>query len=167
MIKNGRWRGSMPFRRDKNTRPETLEQQGRTGEPSPAPSIQSQGRRDIWGEPLPKGYGMAEGSFTEKLRLALIEWVKNKYGSIYAPITFQYRLSRKKIITVTGNHPFIVHYKDLGRGSKGFFLRVRIISIEGVPPAGFVKYQNLFACNRIIGHETMQLLALPEPSEQD
>lgn len=165
MIKNGRWRGSMPFRRDQNTRPETLRRQGRTGEPSPATIRQ---KFSFWGERLPEGYGRAKGSFTENFRRALFEWMKGTCGNPYGPITFQYRLYRRKIITVTGISPQIFHYKKLGRGSKGFFIRLKILAIDGAPPAGFAKIQNFFALNKIVGqHPIRQLLALTAPQEHE
>jgi len=154
VIRNGRWRGRMPFRMDHNSRPETYEQQGRTGEPSPA----SRRRRNFNPAFHPAGYGRAEGSFTERMRDALDEWMKANYGNTMGPITFQYRLSRKKVITVTGMYPVIQHWKEMGRGSKGFRLRLYTTSIDGVVPGS---PRNVFALNKIVGNFTQVLTALP------
>lgn len=140
----------MPFRMDRNSRPETLMQQGRTGEPSPA-SRRMLGYRSA-------GYGKAKGSFTEKMRDALREWMEANYGNTLGPITFQYRFSRKKVITVTGMYPVIRHWKDAGRGSKGFYLELYVISIDGVVPKS---PRNDFALNKILAHSTQILTALP------
>jgi len=154
VIKNGRWRGRMPFRMDHNARPETYVQQGRTGEPSPASR-----RRRVYNSDLhPAGYGRAEGSFTEKMRNALSEWMKVNYGNTMGPVTFQYRLSRKKVITVTGVYPVIRHWKGMGRGSKGFYLRLYTTSIDGVVPSFS---RNAFALNKIVGNFVPVLTALP------
>ena len=162
MIKNGRWRGNMPFRQDHNTQSETLQRQGRGGEPSPVSANQKFGP---FGEILPEGYGRAKGSFTEKLRRALFEWMKDMYGNTYGPVTFQYRLYRKKTIMVTDTFPCIFHYKNLGRGSKGFFLKVNILSIDGAPPGGIAKYY-IFALNKIVGQHPIRILALTTPQNK-
>ncbi|KKM96760.1 hypothetical protein LCGC14_1174970 [marine sediment metagenome] len=158
---NGRWRGAMPFRRSQ-TYKECLDHQRRTGEPSPAPAhIQDWHAQLIIHQEWDKrGHGKARGSFTEALRLALRDWVKEKYGSIWNPITFQYKLSRKRIITVRGTAPWIRHNPIWGKGKKGFTLGLTVDSIDGLPYSGFGKYVD-FAWDRIIGTMRDEMLALP------
>jgi len=136
----------MPFRRSNH-----LNSQRRTGEPSPASIIL--GYEGFY----PPGYGKAEGSYTQQLRLALWKWMDATYGSRLPPLTFDYKLHRKQTITVTGEYPYIKHLPEYGNGKRGFVLEIRIISINGLAFTGLRRQH--FAWNRIIGKE--RFLALP------
>lgn len=157
MITRGRWRGRMPFRQNKRTWPEPLEQQGRTGEPSPA-SYRALLALWAWFDTVrQQGDGMAEGSFTERARMALWAWMEKNGLNWYNPISFQYRLYRRRTISVTINHARIYHRRIRGDGSKGFVLEGRILSIDGAPPA--YGKNGEFALTRIIGSHPIRLLA--------
>jgi len=151
-IINGRWRGIMPFRKNANL----LTLQRRTGEPSPATIIHG------YEGSYPPGWGMAEGSYTEKMRQVLWSWMEAKYGSYLCPLSFDYKLHRKQTITVTGEYPNIKHLPEYGNGKRGFVLEIRIISINGLAFTGLRRQH--FAWNRIIGKE--RFLALPPRKEK-
>jgi len=151
-VVNGRWRGIMPSRCLRADR-ELLEQYRRTGEPSLAASILDSAETRRRG-----GVGKAMNSFTEGMREALWYWMKEKYGSILTPIIFEYKLSRHRIITVIGSHPYLRHEPYYGRGKKGFILQLCINSIDGILCQGPIRIW--FAWDRIIGKEKM--LYLPE-----
>jgi hypothetical protein len=133
---------------------ELLEQYRRTGEPS----LALQYLRLGWGE-NDTGWGKAKGSYTELLRSSFFEWLEEKNGGWAAPLTFEYRLSRKKYITVVGVYPYILHDPNYGSGKKGFVLRLQVISMDGLPYRGIGRFV-WFAWDRIVGKEKM--LALPE-----
>ena len=143
----------MPFRQSPDRK--LLDLQRRTGEPSPAIR-----REEIWN--YPEDYGKASGSFTQSMRMSLWEWMKEKYGSRLHPLTFEYRLHRKKVITVVGKLPYIKHIPDYGHGKKGFVLAINIMSIDGILYRG--PGMQHFAWDRIIGKESF--LALPSPIKQ-
>lgn len=140
----------MPFRRTESGR-NHLDSQRRTGEPSPS----------IW-HYHPDGYWKTHGPHTEKLRLALWEWMKEKLGSIFVPLTFEYRLSRHQTVTLTGRGPYIKHLPSWGKGLRGLVLELNILSIDGIPFKGYGKRSHL-AWNRILGRD--KLLLLPEPKQ--
>ena len=162
MIRDGRWRGRMPFRQNREIWTEPLIHQGRTGEPSPA--LFAKNFRTFWNF-CDAGSGKARGSFTEGLRGALAAWMQINIGNTRGPVTFRYRLFRHKIITVTLAHPTIFHRKQYGRGSKGFVLAGEVMSIEGVVPDRWTRRISAFALSRIIGQHPIKVLALPSPQE--
>jgi hypothetical protein len=129
-----------------------LDLQRRTGEPSPSESI--------W--QYPEGYGKASGSYTEKMRLSLWDWIQDKYGTnwISATLTFDYKLYRHKIVTVVIRSPKIEHKPSYGNGKRGFILIGHVLSIDGVQLRTFPSKEITFAWNRIIGRNNF--LALPE-----
>lgn len=149
MIKNGRWRGRIPFR----VRPELRDRDWREAY-----------RR--FSHHRMAGHGRAEGSYTEEIRKALVQWMKEKIGSGLEPVTFQYRLYRRKIVTVTVAYPTIFHHPEHGNGSKGFVLAARVLSVDGAPLTRLGRMLvREFAMNRIVGRESIkELLSLPEPS---
>ena len=161
MLQNKRWRGRMPFRTNRKIGAETFEHKGRTGEPSPATFIQVW--RSIWTF-REAGNGKSRGSFTESLRKTLAVWLKENLGNFRGPVTFQYRLSRKKVILVTMAYPTIYHRKHYGEGSKGFVLAGRVLSVDGVPPDRW-NLRADFALSRIIGQHPIRILALPAPRQ--
>ena len=148
----------MPFRQSKAVR-ELLTQYRRGGEPSPAlydrialyDSICS--LRD-------GGQGKSQGSFTRRLNEALQSWLKER-GSVREPISFSYRLSRHRRVTITGTQPHISHNPLNSSGRKGFILNITIGSIDGIAHKGMRRVQ--LAWDRIEGRE--RLLGLPAPVE--
>jgi len=138
----------MPFRQAKPDR-KHLDLERRTGEPSLS---------SVW--EYPEGYGKAKDSYTQAMRIALQRWMKAKLGSSSMPLTFEYKLYRKRNILVTGIFPFIKHIPSYGSGKKGFILQMTVQSIDGIPYKGFGS-RVWFAWDRIIGKEKM--LALPSP----
>jgi len=140
---NERWRGIIPSRQNRSVRL-LSEQRRRTGEPSLSAIIDSRTKQEI------AGHGLSYGSYTEKMRSALLEWITDKFGSPYVPITFEYRLSRKKTIMVTAKVLFLYHDPNIGNGKRGFFIRVRVLSIDGILCD---RVFGDFAWNRLIGHE--------------
>ena len=132
-----------------------LKQQRRTGEPSPAYHFMFT-ERD-------KGRGKAHGSYTETMREALFQWRKDRGDVFGASITFQYRLSRKRIVTITGRYPYLYHDPLIGTGKQGFVLRLRIMSIDGLAYKPFVRLP--LSWNRIVGH--IKMLALPEKASKE
>lgn len=145
---NGRWRGRMPFRWAKPVR-DLLGQKRRTGEPSPALAL------TMLVFKYDRGHGKAKGSFTEKLRQAFREWQK---GRAYQPITFEYRLSRKRRVTITGDSAYIKHDPCRGRGYKGFTLDIHVMSINGIRYRG--PSRQPLALDRVIGRERLGLLGV-------
>ncbi len=127
--------------------------QRRTGEPSPATPLERyQGYfKDV-------GWGKAKGSYTEAMRKAFDKWRDENLGSPYSPITFQYRLSRKKIITVNAQGIYIKHYP--GYGKRGFVLVVTsVLSIDGVPLGSGGSFINKeFLMSRIMGSIPTKML---------
>jgi hypothetical protein len=144
---NGRWRGIMPFRRDKAV-VKLYEQQRRAGEPSPFTDSAS---------------GMAEGSYTEKMRKALIEWSDANLvgGWIGGDLTFEYKLYRHKIVTVIATLPVIRHHPFYGHGKRGFILMCHVKSIDGLPVKS--PWKNVFVWDRIVAKE--RFLSLPPKKE--
>lgn len=149
-VKNGRWRGRMPSRQSQTVR-DLIEQQERTGEPFLAfiraySTLADQGR------------GKAHGSFTERVRDAFYEW-KQAHGGWLVPISFRYKLSRKRTVEVVGCGAYIRHNPLAGSGSKGFMLILSDVhSIDGVAPSR-INRRCVFAWNRIIGqHEWLPML---------
>lgn len=102
------------------------------------------------------------GSFTEGIREALMAWLKAQGMDWYSQISFEYRLSRHKRITVSLTHPRIYHRPMRGAGSKGFMLDGLILSIDGLPPA-HRNYHGEFAVNRIIGQNSLRMLTEAAP----
>ena len=151
---NGRWRGLMPFRASNRKQRKPLDLERRTGEPSPS--------TPIWH--YPEGYGKANGSYTEKMRLALREWMNYKYGTQLAPLVFEYKLSRHSIITIIGIMPYIKHAPSWGKGKRGLILELYIQSIDGIPTKMLLGNRVTLVWNRIIGKE--KLFALPEPKKE-
>ncbi len=137
----------MPFRQSSDRK--LLEKQRRTGEPSPAfdDYLVYSGLGEFSG-----GYGKAHGSFTEKLRLSLWTWLKENYGSSLHPLTFEYKLYRRKTIHVVGTYPWVKHLPTYGKGKKGFVLDITVESIDGLRYRGLGK-RVYFAWDRIIGKE--------------
>jgi len=152
-VVNGRWRGIMPFRVHR----EPISSQGRTGEPSPATAY-----REYLDYYEREGNDKAEGSYTEKLREALREWMKVNLGSTLSPLTFEYRLSRHRIVLVTGNGPYISHDPRIGSGGRGFTLHLaKVLSMDGVPmdkETRFFAQITGFALNRIVGRIPVKML---------
>lgn len=148
---NGRWRGRMPFRHADEHERNLLEQNRRTGEPSLADILQYCGAR------MEAGRGKARGSHTEKMRHSLWTWTNTRYGNCSTPLTFDYKLHRHKIITITGNLPYLRHLPCYGKGKRGFILEITILSIDGIPHIGARRV--LLAWNRILSHE--RIFALP------
>lgn len=148
----------MPFRLNRRYRTEPLEQQGRGGEPSLASYLV-----DVWWPLLGKlheqGHGKAAGSYTEKARMALFAWLKaNGIDRWYGTINFQYRMYRRRIVTVTLSRPCVFHRPLRGNGTKGFVLEGTVVAIDGRPSA----HRNLiaeFVFTRIIGQHPIRLLA--------
>jgi hypothetical protein len=101
---------------------------------------------------------MAAGSFTERVRQELMAWLKEKGLGWHSPINFEYRLHRHKRVAVTLTNPRIYHRRLRGDGSKGFVLEGKILSIDGLRPAGIAKHGE-FALTRIVGHHPVRLLA--------
>lgn len=141
----------MPFRNVGTDSRKLLDLQRRTGEPSPS----------FCDWKYPEGHGKAHGSFTEKMRLSLWEWMKQKYGSMPHPLTFDYKLSRHKTITVIGIFPRIIHNPSWGKANKGFVLEIRVTSIDGVPVKMTLGNRTRLSWNRIVGRD--RFLALPQP----
>ncbi len=137
----------MPFKHRKVGATETNKLKRRTGEPSPV--------SNYYGWIYPEGYGMAEGSYTYKMREALAEWM-NTNGHV---LTFDYKLSRHQVISVRGWRPYIKHVPDMG----GFILLLEVESINGIQSRLFINPVT-FLWKRIIGRE--KILALPEPKSQ-
>lgn len=144
----------MPFRQNRDRK--LLKKKRRTGEPSPAfdDLLVYSGLGEFGG-----GYGKARGSYTEKLRRSLWSWMEETYGNPMHPLTFEYRLYRRKRINVVGTYPFIKHEPAYGNGKKGFVLILTVESIDGIPYRGLGR-RAYFAWDRIIGKE--MFLALPE-----
>jgi hypothetical protein len=140
---NGRWRGTMPFR----TGRKPLSLQRRTGEPSPSFYLTK-----------------SAGSYTQKMRESFFEWCREHNVGYANPLNFEYRLSRHKIVRVTGIPTYLKHDRDSGGGSKGFILYMRVIAIDGVRPdrtAQYIMQLTGFAWNRIVASESFkQTLAL-------
>lgn len=154
-IQNNRVRGCMPFRRSRSER-KLLHQDRRTGEPSPAlPIIPIS--HDEWFEKRDSGYGKASGSYTEKLRIALSDWMKKEYGTEFHDLTFTYKLYRHKIVMITGSHPYIRHDPNWGKGLRGFQLVIHIKSIDGVQYRGFQR-PAVLAFDRIVARQKIFLL---------
>ena len=149
----------MPFQQAEPVR-KLYEQQRRTGEPSPVSFLHA---IEILDAMRAKGRGKAEGSFTEKIRGAFHEWQKKNGVGYGQPLTFQYKLYRHRIVTITVVGATIFHHPTHGKGVKGFELVCgRILSIDGIPYKGI---NNNLAWGRIIGRE--KLLALPTPVKED
>lgn len=154
MIKDGRWRGRMPFRQNRKLLwPEPIDHRGRTGEPSLANFINI---LDFANEIRRQGHSKSEGSFTEHVRQELHDWLAKNGLNWHSQISFRYRLYRRKVVVVTITYPRIYHRKLRGNGSKGFTLEGRILSIDGMPPA-YGKVGE-FALNRIVGHHPLRML---------
>jgi len=146
----------MPFRSSLIVRKQ-LDQLRRTGEPSPAKVSEY---LDLIDREKAKGFHMAEGSFTETMRKELWRWMKTNYGSSLHPLTFEYKLSRKKKVVIVGERPFIRHTPLYGKGVRGFLLVITILSVDGVPYVGMRR--TTLAWSRIIGKE--RFLSLPSSS---
>jgi hypothetical protein len=153
-----RWRGQMPFRQNRRLWPEPLEQQGRGGESSLAHFRRT---LDFLREYTTSSQGKGPGSFTEGIREALKDWLKARGMDWYSQISFEYRLSRHKRITVNMTHPRIYHRPQRGDGSKGFVLDGIVLSIDGLLPPHRTYYGE-FALNRIVGHHPVRLLTMGE-----
>ena len=149
----------MPFRLNRTTRPEPLEQQGRGGEPSLAIFVAQMDRANKLHE---EGRGKAAGSFTEHLRREFVAWRKAKGWSWRTPLTFEYRLHRRRTVMVVLDMPHIRHNKLVGDGSKGFMLEGNILAIDGVQPEAYLRRYG-FALTRIVGRFRQELLALAAP----
>lgn len=141
----------MPFRTLHSRK--LLTTQRRTGEPSPAIYQYD------W---YPDGHGKASGSYTEKMRQSLWAWMEAKYGSAVYPLTFEYKLYRKRTVTVVGTFPTIRHYPYYGKGKKGFILELSVRSIDGIPCRMMLPKRTQFAWDRVVGKD--MFLALPAPS---
>jgi hypothetical protein len=142
----------MPFRLIKELRPEPLEQQGRGREPSPALTMQNRWAYvlEYWKRQNDfdvTGHGCSAGSYAVAMRQAFADWRKDKGIRYDDPITFEYRLSRRKIVTIAMINPRIMHKRKRGNGRKGFVLEGQILSIDGVRPTG--RWQEL-ALNRVV-----------------
>ena len=158
-IQRGRWRGRMPFRQSLAVR-DLLIQQRRTGEPSPSSNLQS--FFSVYRELLAmhrQGDGKADGSYTGKVRKALQDWVETNTGSWIGPLTFEYRISRKQTVLVTGTYPYIKHNPLWGAGQRGFVLELYAGSIDGAVPTG-ARIRS-FAFNRIVGQSALKALMSP------
>lgn len=142
----------MPFRQAKPVR-KLIESHKRTGEPFPVKLL------DLLDESAKKGHGKALGSYTESMREALWKWMELNIGSSIGPIMFEYRLSRKKVVTVIGTFPYIKHNPIYGRGKRGFALLLHTDSIDGVQYRGWDIRHTAYAWDRIIGKE--KIYALP------
>ena len=149
-FKEGKWRGTTPPRRLKPAERGLLESKERTGEPFPSWNSWEQ-------EP---GYGKAKGSYTEKLRRSLWDWMDSKGQTYLGNLTFDYRLSRKTVITVVGSYPYIKHNPYVGKGSKGMTLEISVSSINGSPVRLLFNKRQGFAWNRILAREAF--LAISE-----
>ena len=145
----------MPFRLSRKLRAGPLEQQGRGGEPSLANEFTWW--LDLYQDNMKSGHGRGAGSFTEGIRTTMRDWLKARGLSWYSQITFEYRLSRHKKITVTMNRARIYHRPIRGAGSKGFMLDGVILSINGLPPSRRNQLGE-FAMNKIIGHDSLRML---------
>ena len=143
----------MPFRQPKAVK-EALELRRRTGEPSPALTI------DLTGYFQSDGYNKRSGSFTEKMHFALRHWIDKNYGSWLSPINFEYKLSRKKTVTVTGAILGLLHHPHRGAGQRGFVMNVAVDSIDGLPVQS--PRMRVFSWNRIIGREKILQLGRGE-----
>ncbi len=149
-----RWRGRMPFRMSRRLRAEPLEQQGRGGEPSLA---HFRWWMDVLRANDKAGRGKGADSFTEGIREAMKEWLASQGMNYYSQISFEYKLSRHRRITVTMTHPRIYHRPIRGAGAKGFILDGEILSIDGLrPDAG--NRRGEFALSRIIGQNSLRML---------
>ena len=149
----------MPFRQPQAVK-ELLDQQRRTGDPSLS-TVEDRIRFyyiDIFNaHPCSNstGHGKACGSYTENMRIALNRWVEEKAGSWAGFITFSYRLSRKREITVIGRYPYLQHNPNYGSGKRGFVMWLRVDSIDGSPCKC---KRECFAWNRIVGGENLLML---------
>ena len=138
----------MPFRSKKNNAlTKSLHSQQRTGEPFPSVF-------NSWDFPKPDGYGKAAGSYTYEMRKQLASWMEKNLGSWTSPLTFEYKLSRHKIVTITGSHPYIKHTPGIG-----FSLLLSSVSIDGTPTKFWPGRLVYFSWNRIQKRD--QFLALP------
>lgn len=162
MNKDNRWRGQMPFRLNRRYRPssEPIKQQGRGREPSLA--YLQYVVKEYWpmlDEVREQGHGKAVGSFTEKARMALFAWLEAQGLDFWhSPISFQYRMYRRKIVTVTLTRPMIFHRPLRGDGTKGFVLEGAVVSIDGqLPRRRYMRAE--FVLTRIIGQHPIRLLA--------
>lgn len=91
--------------------------------------------------------------------MALYKWMNENLGSTYGiPLTFNYRLSRKRTVTIVAKHPFIKHHPGYGR--RGFTIIFReVLSIDGVKPDRVWKIFNReFLMSRIIGNIPTKML---------
>jgi len=138
----------MPFRQIKSVR-ELLDQYRRGGESSF--SALYYGLHSL----REQGHSRADGSFTERLRNALFDWLDHNYGTRFATVIFDYRLSRKRTVTVTARGLYLRHDPLCGKGSRGFVLDAEILSIDGTPYKG---PRGMFSWNRIIGREKLLLI---------
>lgn len=160
MSKGERWRGQIPFRLNRRLVTEPLEQQGRTGEPSPSNAHPYAKILRMWGwldHIREQGHGQGPGSFTESVREAYKHWLKKNGLNHFSAITFEYRLHRRKRVMVTVSGCCIYHRRIRGDGSKGFTLEGLVQSIDGLPPA-HKNFIGEFALSRIIGHHPLRML---------
>lgn len=123
------------------------ESKRRTSEPSPASSF------------YPDGWGKSAGSYTQAMREALYKWMNENLGSGYGvPLTFDYRLSRKRTVTVVAERPFIKHHPGYGR--RGFVIIFqKVLSIDGVKLSRTCQIFNReFLMSRVVGNIPTKML---------
>ncbi len=152
MDKYWRWQGQMPFRLSREVQ-EILMQQGSTGETSPANAKDAHFEKILAiytaiGKIKESARGKAQGSFTQTMREEMYSRLKSSvYPNSTSPVVeFMYKISRHKVIHVRGRNPLLHHHGAKGRGSKGFVLYLRVVSINGRTP---IAKQMSFSWNRI------------------
>lgn len=110
----------------------------------------------------PEGYGKSRGSATELFRMALRVWIKEKFGTLDSPISFQYKLYRHRIADIVGTNPYIKHIPSYGNGKRGFVMSMKVISIDGIPVKMWPRRDTAqFALNRIVSYKKIFLLQTP------
>ena len=156
---NERQRGIIPFRQSRTVR-NHLAQYRRGGEPSPSETREERTRRwietmNLYDDLRRVGRGKAAGSYTEQVRHNFDRWLRDN-NLFFKPLSFRYKLSRHRIITVVGT-PLLLHHDPLyGHGKQGFVFEVRIHGIDGVQFSG-LKTQG-FQATRILSSEFTNLL---------
>ena len=141
-------------------RVEQLTQYRRTGEPSPSSEYSNELLKHLdWLNRFhERGKGKREDSFTETMRIALRNWIKEKNGGS-SRILFKYRMSRHQTVVVSGKLASFKHEPLHGKGKRGFILSLREVSINGItcrPNA------QSFSFNRILGVESFLMLSSGE-----
>lgn len=171
MKSDDRWRGRMPFRfrvprvKYKKTQAHSqlaqadepgrldhnyMTNKRRTGEPSPAIFTGELGELLLvyWGFSNVLEDGGTK--WADDICAGYINRIISICGLKQGVITFQYRMSRHKIVTVVGHYSRMIHNKFSGFRGKKFIVVIRTISVDGLRMGRGVPRIDSFALNRII-----------------